>query len=101
MFESDNNKQEVKRVIEVTAARKTKNDNIIMFDMKLNGVSISGCMLKEVTVKNDGPKHKAGDKCYIVDLPKRKNGDKYYNIVWYPINNTDTAEIIKQIKEKI
>lgn len=101
MFDSDEKTTAQQANIEVTAARTTKNNNTVMFDMKYNGVSISGCSLREVICKKDGEKHKAGDKCYIVGFPQRKYNDKYYNIVWAPISSNDTAEICKQVKEKL
>lgn len=83
--------------IKVEAARTTKNDSIVMIDLLVNGVSIRSCMLKEVTVKEDGEVHKKGDTCYIVQFPseKGKNG-KYYNRCWFPISNEDLEEIVHQ-----
>ena len=57
-------------VIKVDKVIKTKNDNLLMINLDVNGVLINGCFLKEVTVKQDGQKYKAGDKCYI---PHRKS----------------------------
>ena len=85
-------------VIKVDAARKTKNDSIIMVDLDVNGVKIKSCMLKEATVTKDGEKHKKGDICYVVNLPSEKVGDKYYNIVWFPISNETMDKILDQVK---
>lgn len=84
--------------IHVDAARTTKNDSIIMFDMTVNGISIKSCMLKEITVKKDGEVHKKGDKCYVVNFPSEKVGDKYYNRVWFPVTNKHIDLIISQIQ---
>lgn len=89
--EQDNN-----YVIKVVAARNTKNDNIVMVDLDVNGVQIKSCMLKEITVTKDGPKYKKGDKCLVLNFPSEKVGDKYYNRVWFPISNDHIKEIAKQ-----
>lgn len=83
--------------IKVESARATKNDNIVMVDLLVNGVSIRSCMLKEVTVKEDGEVHKKGDTCYILQFPseKGKNG-KWYNRCWFPVSNEDLKEIVHQ-----
>lgn len=88
-------------VIKVDKVIKTKNDSILMVNLDVNGVLINGCFLKEVTVKKDGTKYKAGDICYVIDFPKQKNGDKYYNQVWFPVSNENIDSIIAQVKELI
>ena len=86
-------------VIKVDKVIKTKNDNLLMINLDVNGVLINGCFLKEVTVKEDGQKYKAGDKCYVVDYPTQKVGDKYYRQVWFPVSNENRDSIIEQVKE--
>lgn len=86
-------------VIKVDKIIKTKNDNLLMINLDVNGVLINGCFLKEVTVKQDGQKYKAGDKCYVIDYPSQKVGDKYYRQVWFPVSNKNLASIIEQVKE--
>lgn len=83
--------------IKVESARTTKNDSIVMIDLLVNGVSIKSCMLKEVTVKEDGEVHKKGETCYIVQFPseKGKNG-KWYNRCWFPLSNANLDDIVKQ-----
>ena len=89
---------DVKYTFTVKAVRQTKNDKIIMMDLDINGVTVKGCMLKEITVKQDGEKHKAGDICYVVNFPSEKVGDKYYNVVWAPVSNDNLEDILKQVK---
>lgn len=93
-------KQDAKRSyeIKVDAARATKNDAIVMVDLDVNGVKIKSCMLKEIIVKEDGEKHKKGDKCYILNFPSEKVGEKYYNRVWFPASNKNIEDIIDQVK---
>ena len=86
-------------VIKVDKVIKTKKDDLLMINLDVNGVLINGCFLKEVTVKQDGQKYKAGDKCYIVDYPSQKVGDKYYRQVWFPVSNENLVSIIEQVKE--
>ena len=90
--------EKVEYDVTVTAARTTKNDKIVMIDLKVNGVQIKSCMLKEIECKKDGDKHKKGDICYVVNLPSEKIGDKYYNIVWFPISNETMDKIIDQVQ---
>lgn len=101
MFGTNDTKAEGKRVYEVTveAARKTKNDKIVMLDLDVNGIKIKSCMLKEDTVKKDGEKYKKGDTCYFLNFPSEKVGDKYYNRVWFPVSNDCMADIIEQTKK--
>ena len=101
MFGTNDKKAEDKRVYEVTveAARKTKNDKIVMLDIDVNGIKIKSCMFKEDTVKKDGEKYKKGDTCYFLNFPSEKVGDKYYNRVWFPVSNECMADIIEQVKK--
>ena len=84
--------------ITVKEVRRTKNDKIVMLDLIVNGVSIKSCILKEVTVKEDGEKHKKGDTCYILNFPSEKSGYKYYNRVWFPVSSEDMEKICNQVK---
>lgn len=86
-------------VIKVDKVIKTKRDDMLMLNLDVNGVLINGCFLKEVTVKQDGQKYKAGDKCYVLDYPSQKVGDKYYRQVWFPVSSANLESIIKQVKE--
>ena len=51
--------------IKIIRAKQTKKDNVVVFDMSVNGVSIYGCFLREVTVKADGKRYKA-DTWYML-----------------------------------
>ena len=84
--------------ITVEAARKTKNDRIVMVDLNVNGVKVKSCILKELTVKKDGTVHKAGDIVYKLDFPAEKVGEKYFNMVWFPVSNENLEKIIDQVK---
>jgi hypothetical protein len=78
---------------EVIKVRTTKNENIVMFDIKINGVSIYGCMLKHVVRESDGKEFD------IIQYPSYQgtNG-KYYNHVYYDLSQSDRDVIINQIK---
>ena len=86
-------------VVKVDKVIKTKKDDLLLVNLDVNGVLIKGCFFKEVTVKKDGQKYKAGDKCYMLDFPSQKNGDKYYPVVWFPVTNEMIDNIKEQIKE--
>lgn len=102
MFETESKRptHETKEyIVKVDKVIKTKNDSMLMLNLDINGVLVNSCMLKEVTVKKDGQKYKAGDKCYILDFPSQKVGDKYYRTVWFPVSNENMQSIIEQVKE--
>lgn len=104
MFNSKEKKADSKKVsyaVTVEAARATKNDSIVMIDLDVNGVKIKSCMLKEVTVKEDGEKYKKGDTCFILNFPSEKSGDKYYNRVWFPVSNEILDSIVNQVSSML
>jgi len=102
MFNSKKeNTEKVKYDVTVDNVRKTKNDAILMVDLTVNGVKIYSCIFKEVTVKKDGQKYKAGDTCYMLSLPSEKVGDKYFDRVWFPISNATLESVTKQIEDKL
>ena len=101
MFNSEKKSEKVKYDVTVDNVRKTKNDAILMVDLTVNGVKIYSCIFKEVTVKKDGKKYKAGDTCYMLSLPSEKVGDKYFDRVWFPISNETLDSVTKQIEEKL
>lgn len=84
---------EIKRNFEVIKARTTKNENIVMFDMKINDVAIYGMMLKHVVRESDGKEFE------IISFPSYQgtNG-KYYNHVYYDLAQTDRELIINMVK---
>ena len=102
--EKKGNNQETEKItydVIVEAARPTRNDSIVMVDLKVNGVSIKSCMLKEITVQKDGEKHKKGDTCYVLNFPSEKSGDKYYNRVWFPVSNEIMDSIVNQVSSML
>ena len=87
--------------VEVEAVRPTKKDDLVMVDIRVNGVTIKSCMLKELTVKKDGEKYKKGDTCYVLQFPQEKVGDKYYNRVWFPVSNETIQNIVDQVEKML
>lgn len=87
---------EIKRNFEVIKARTTKNENIVMFDMKINDVAIYGMMLKHVVRESDGKEFE------IISFPSYQgtNGN-YYNHVYYDLSQTDRDLIIGMVKSLI
>lgn len=78
----------VKRVHDVSKDGKTR----ILFDMDVNGVSISGCTYLE------GEKN--GKEWQMVTFPQRKGSDgNYYNIVWMPMSKESVQCIAEQIEQ--
>lgn len=98
--ESKNNNNlpaKVEYTFKVENVRKTKNDKLLIIDLDINGVKVYSCFFKEITVKKDGKKYKAGDTAYVIQLPQEK-GSKYHDRVWCPISNENMLSIIEQIK---
>lgn len=95
-----NNEEKKSYEVKVIAARETKNDTIVMVDLAVNGVKIYSCILKEITVKEDGEKYKKGDTCYVLNLPQEKGSDgKWYERVWFPRSNKMIEDIVKQVED--
>ena len=95
-----NTEDQKKYEVKVIAARETKNDNIVMVDLDVNGVKIYSCILKEITVKNDGEKYKKGDTMFVLNLPQEKGSDgKWYDRVWFPRSNKMIEDIVKQVED--
>ena len=102
MFNSEKKTEsKIKYDVTVDNVRKTKNDSILMVDLTVNGVRIYSAIFKEVTVKKDGKKYKAGDKCYMLSMPSEKVGDKYFDRVWFPVSNETLEDVTKQIQNKL
>ena len=101
-FSKKNSTEKKEYIVKVLAARETKNDAIVMVDIDVNGVKIYSCILKELTVKEDGKKYKKGDKCYVLNLPQEKGTDgKYYDRVWFPRSNDMIDSVVEQVSEML
>ena len=87
---------DVKYTFTVKAVRQTKNDKIVMIDLDINGVTVKGCMLKEITVKQDGEKHKAGDICYVYVV--EDDGYRRYKEVEIGLEGDERIEIISGLE---
>ena len=87
--------------VEVEAVRPTKKDDLVIVDIRVNGVLINSCMLKELTVKKDGEKYKKGDTCYVLQFPQEKVGYKYYNRAWFPVSNETIQNIVDQVEKML
>lgn len=103
MFGSENKEekaQATKYEFTVEKAITTKNDKIVMLNLDVNGVKISGAMLKEVTVTKDGKKYKKGDTAYILSFPNYKGNDgNYYNHCFAPVSDESLQSVIDQTKK--
>lgn len=80
----------VKRVFDLSDNDKTK----VLFDMEVNGVSISGCTYREGV--------KDSKEWQMVTFPQHKGKDnKYYNTVWMPMSKELTQTIVAQIEQML
>ena len=72
--------------------RVTPYDDFYFFDMILNGVRIYGAKLIE------------GENGWFISFPSKKpsqKGGKWYNHVWAPLSEDDTAKIIAAVMERV
>lgn len=77
---------------EIKVTRAKQLDNVIMFDMEVNGVTIYGCNYKTLHRKDNG------EEFAKIGFPSRKGSDgKYYNEVYFKI----TDELLKEIEPQI
>ena len=90
------NKKEVEYVkvdrVDVRSARvvETKNGDIVFFTLLLNGVFINNCRV--ISGKN-------GD---FIGWPQYKGSDdKWYNVVYVPISDEDTKNILDLVQAAI
>lgn len=99
-FSKKKTEEKVNYDVKVINARQTKNENIVMVDLNVNGVKIYSCILKEITVTKDTEKYKKGDKCTVLNLPQEKGSDgKWYERVWFPISNKMIDSVVEQVEE--
>lgn len=77
-------------VIEVTRAKEF--DNVVLFDMKVNGVTIYGCTYKTLTRKDNG------EEFVKIGFPQKKGkDDKYYNHAFVKLSDDDIRTIEEQL----
>lgn len=82
-------------IVEVTKVMLTDSNKRVMFDAKVNGVSISGFGFLYYT-NSDNVENT------MIQFPQRKGKDdkgkaKYFNIVWFPVSR----DLRKNIEEQI
>ncbi|MBO7676873.1 MAG: hypothetical protein J6S49_05110 [Erysipelotrichaceae bacterium] len=88
-------KEQANHSIEVLRARELDNGTII-FDMKVNDVTIYGCNYKTFT-KKDGSGEFAK-----VGFPSRKGSDdNWYSHAYFTVTEDDLANIEKGIEAKL
>ena len=86
------NKIEPIKVYDFSVTRVTPYDDLYFFDLIINGVRIYGAKLIE------------GDNGWFIGYPSKKpakKGEKWYNHVWAPLSEDDTAEIIAAVMERV
>jgi len=83
----------IKHEIEVTRAKEL--DNVIMFDMKVNDVTIYGCSYK-MLARKDG-----SGEFPKVGFPSKKSGDTWYNQAFVKLSDEDIKTIEKGIEALI
>lgn len=77
--------------IEVTRAKEL--ENVIMFDMKVNDVTIYGCSYKVLTRKDNG------EEFGKVGFPSKKSGVTWYNHAFVKLSPADVENIEKQLEK--
>jgi hypothetical protein len=84
-------KEVINHEIEVTRAKEL--ENVIMFDMKVNDVTIYGCSYRVLTRKD------TGEEFGKVGFPSKKSGDNYYNHAFVKLSSADIENIEKQLEK--
>ena len=84
-------KEVINHEIEVTRAKEL--ENVIMFDMKVNDVTIYGCSYRMLTRKD------TGEEFGKVGFPSKKSGDNYYNHAFVKLSSADVENIEKQLEK--
>ena len=83
---------EVLRAKDFTKDDAKENECSIVFDMKVNGVTIYGCWYRTGSDKK-------GEDYEMVSFPSQKGKDgKYYNHAWVKLQQSDIDNISKQIE---
>ena len=77
---------------EIKVTRVKELDNVIMFDMVVNDVSIYGCSYKVLT------NHETKEEFGKVGFPSKKSGDTWYNQAYVKLSAADMENIEKQIE---
>lgn len=85
-------KKEYLKITDCEIVRALNNDYGVFFDMKLNGIKINGCSLRQT--KDEG-------KIFIAFPSKQGKDNEYYPVVIAYISDDDTQKIIKMIDAKI
>lgn len=83
----------VKHDIKVTRAKEL--ENVIMFDMEVNGITIYGCSYRTLTRKDNG------EEFAKIGFPSHKSGNNWYNYVFFKITDEDIDVIEKGIEALI
>lgn len=77
-------------VVNAKVVRANQVNDVVFFDVEINGVTIYGC--KVVEGKN-------GD---FISFPSHKGKDgKYWNHVYIKLSDDDTKEIISQVENML
>ena len=77
---------------EIKVTRVKELDNVIMFDMIVNDVTIYGCSYKVLT------NHETKEEFGKVGFPSKKSGDTWYNQAYFKISAADLETIEKQLE---
>ena len=77
---------------DIKVTRVKELDNVIMFDMIVNDVTIYGCSYKVLT--NNETKEEFGK----VGFPSKKSGDTWYNQAYVKLSADDMENIEKQLE---
>lgn len=84
--------------VSVTRAREIKkedNEQVIAFDINVNGITIYGMIYRSGVSEN-------GKDYELISFPARKGtDDKYYNHVYFPISRELQDGIIEQITNNL
>lgn len=83
--------EKINYIVEVTRAKEIKEGRVV-FDAKVNGISISGLSYQEYKTKD-------GAEGSLISMPSQKGKDgNYYNICWFPVSKELKENIVAQLE---
>ena len=77
---------------DIKVTRVKELENVIMFDMIVNDVTLYGCNYKVLT------RHDNGEEFGKVGFPAKKQGETWYNHCFVKLSAADVENIEKQLE---
>ena len=84
--------KETKKALEIKVTRAKEFDDVVLFDVEINGVTIYGCSYRTLKRKD------TGEEFVKIGFPQRKGkDDKYYNHAFVKLSEEDVNNMEEQL----